>query len=292
MPQAKPAQPQTKKSDAELRNENNEKFRFLPSEKDMDKSLNNLPPFTFNSIVKYIRNSGKSIQQAPDYMVVKPFERGVNFFIEGYIHGVLAKFHSPNETFYLRAYCYRSLKKNEAPHQLRLAISTKGPSYVLGSSCNCVAGALGFCNHAVGLLYLVSHYYLAKIKLIPDDFACISLPQQWNKPRGKTIAPEPLMDIVFKKPKLDPVNMQSCAPKKKHSPGIVCTLYPAVKVPPSHTEIEKFKANLQAINKSYGLSLYMNVNVEHVPTRMPLGYQMYLFPILFLSEHYLALSFF
>ena len=68
----------------------------------MDKSLNNLPPFTFNSIVKYVRNSGKSIQQAPDYMVVKPFERGANFFIEGYIHNVLAKFHSASKTFYFR----------------------------------------------------------------------------------------------------------------------------------------------------------------------------------------------
>ena len=78
------------------------------------------------------------------------------------------------------------------------------------------------------------------------------------------------MDILFKKPKLDPINMQSCAPKKKHSPEISCTLYPAAKVPPSRTKIENFNANLQAIYKSYGLSLYMNVNVEDAPTRMGL----------------------
>ena len=247
----------------------------MPSEKEMDKSLNNLPPFTFNSIVKYIRNSGKSIQQAPDYMVVKPFEREANFFIEGYIHNILAKFHSASKTFYFRAQCYRSLKKNEAPHKLRLAISTKGPSYdVLGSSCTCVAGALGFCNHAVGLMYLVSHYYLAKIKVIPDDLACTSLPQRWGKPRGKTIVPEPLMNITFKKPKLDPSSMQNCAPKKRNSPGNACTLYSAVKVPPTHAEVKNFKASLQDINKAYGLSLYLNVNEKEVPTRMgpaPLG---------------------
>lgn len=241
----------------------------------MDKSLNNLPPFTFNSIVKYVSNSGKSIQQAPDYMVVKPFERGANFFIEGYIHNVLAKFHSGSETFYFRAQCYRSLKKNEAPHKLRLAISMKGPSYdVLGSSCTCVAGALGFCNHAVGLMYLVSHYYLAKIKVIPDDLACRSLPQQWNKPTGKTIVPEPLMNITFKKPRLDPSSIQNCAPKKRNSPGIACTLYSAAKVPPAYAEVKNFKASLQDINKAYGLSLYMNVNEKEVPTRMgpaPLG---------------------
>lgn len=267
------AQPQAKKSDTDLRKENEEKFRFLPPEKDMNKSLDNLPPFTFNSIVKYIRNSGNSIQQSPDYMVVKPFERGVNFFIEGYLHNVLVKWHVASETFYFRALCYRSLRKNEAPHKLRLAISSRGPLYkVLGSSCTCVAGALGFCNHAIGLMYLVSHYYMTKVKLIPDNLACTSLPQQWHKPRGKTISSEPLMDMVFKKPKLDLSNMESTS--KKSSPGIACSLYPAIRVAPSNTEIENFKASLQRVNKTFGLSVYMDVGVEMVPTKVgpaPLG---------------------
>ena len=54
----------------------------------MNKLLDDLPPFTYNAIVKYVRNSGKNIQHSPDYMVMKPFERGVNFFIEGYLHNV------------------------------------------------------------------------------------------------------------------------------------------------------------------------------------------------------------
>ena len=133
------------------------------------------------SIVKYVRNSGKNTQHSPDYMVMKPFERGVNFFIEGYLHNVLLKLHKGSKTFYIRALCYRSLWKNESPHKIRWAVSTEQPYDVLASSCTCVAGSLGFFNHAVGLMYLVSHYYLTKTKFIPDDLVCTSLPQQWHK---------------------------------------------------------------------------------------------------------------
>jgi len=176
---------QTKKSDSEIVRENEEKFRSCPPEKELDKRLDDLPPFTYNSIVKYVRNSGKNIQHSLDYMVMKPFERGVNFVIEGYLHNVLVKLHKVSKTFYIRALCYRSLRKNESPNKIRLAISTEQPYDVLASSYTCVAGFLGFCNHAVGLMHLVSHYYLTKTKSIPDDLVCTSLPQQWHKPRGK-----------------------------------------------------------------------------------------------------------
>ena len=68
---------QTKKSDSEIVRENEE----CPPKKEMDKMLDDLPPFTYNSIVKYVRNSGKNIQHSPDYMVMKPFQRGVNFLL-------------------------------------------------------------------------------------------------------------------------------------------------------------------------------------------------------------------
>ena len=144
-------------------------------------------------------------------MVMKPFERGVNFFIEGYLHDVIGHHHVESQTFYLIALCYRSLRKSEPPHNLRLAISTKQPNFdVLGSSCTCVAGSLGFCYHAVGLMYLVSHFFMTKIKAIPDNLANTSLPQQWHKPRRKTISSEPLLDMIFeKKTKLNPANAQA-----------------------------------------------------------------------------------
>lgn len=257
------------KSDSDLLRENEEIFQFCPPERNMTKILDGLPPFTFNSIVKYVRtSSGKNIKQSPDYMVMKPFERGVNFFMEGYIHNVFAKHHVESGRFYLRALCYRSLRKSETPHKIRLAISVKDPYDVLGSSCTCVAGALGFCNHAIGLMYLVSHYYMGKVKVIPDDLVCTSLPQQWHKPRGKRISSEPLMEMVFKKPRLDVTH------KSSSSPGISCSLYQAVKKEPSNEEIENFKTDLQQINPKFGLSLYMESGTEVVPTKVgpaPLG---------------------
>ena len=54
----------SKKSDLDLLRENEEKFKFCPSEKNMDKLLDDLPPFTYNTIVKYVRNTGENIQHS------------------------------------------------------------------------------------------------------------------------------------------------------------------------------------------------------------------------------------
>ena len=54
----------SKKSDLDIVRETEEKFRFCPSENNMDKLLDNLPPFTYNTIVKYVRNTGKNIQHS------------------------------------------------------------------------------------------------------------------------------------------------------------------------------------------------------------------------------------
>ena len=66
-------------------------------------------------------------------MVLKPFEGGVNFFVEGYLHKVGAKNHKESKTFYFRALYYRSLRKNDPPHKIRLAILTKQLYDVLAS---------------------------------------------------------------------------------------------------------------------------------------------------------------
>ena len=94
---------ETRRSDWDLIRENEEIFRFCPSEGNMIKMLDGLPPFTYNSIVKYVRTSGKNMQTCPDYMVMKTFERGVNFLIEGYLHNILVKHHRESKTFYFRA---------------------------------------------------------------------------------------------------------------------------------------------------------------------------------------------
>ncbi|CAH3173713.1 unnamed protein product [Porites lobata] len=122
-------------------------------------------------------------------------------------------------------------------------------------------------------MYLVSHYSMTKAKMIPDDLVCTSLPQQWHRPRGKNISSEPLTEIIFKKPRLG----TTCTGESTSvsvSPGITCSLYPAIKAAPTNAEIESFKDDLKKVNKNFGLSLYMNAGSEKVPTRAglaPLG---------------------
>ena len=58
-----------------------EKMKRKRTEKDVKKCLDCFPQLTYHSVIKYVCTSGKSIQQTPEYMVMKPFERGVNLFI-------------------------------------------------------------------------------------------------------------------------------------------------------------------------------------------------------------------
>ena len=81
------------------------------------------------------------------------------------------------------------------------------------------------------------------------------------------------MEIIFKKPKLG----TTCTGESTSvsvSPGITCSLYPAIKAAPTNAEIESFKDDLKKVNKNFGLSLYMNAGSEKVLTRAglaPLG---------------------
>ena len=65
-------------------------------------------------------------------------------------------------------------------------------------------------------MYLVSHYCMSKTKLILHDLG-LHLP-------SPTVAQEPLMDMIFKKPKVDMLGGDSI--KHQTSPGITCSLYP------------------------------------------------------------------
>ena len=44
-----------------------------------------------------------------------------------------------------------ALKKNEAPHKLKVALCLVSGS-VKYASCTCVAGSAGFCNHVLALM--------------------------------------------------------------------------------------------------------------------------------------------
>ena len=104
------------------------------------------------------------------------------------------------------------LSQFEPPHQLKLALCIfKGD--VLDSSCTCVAGKAGFCNHISALMFKICKYTLFEAKTTKDlcqekdenpELACTSQLQRWHKKGGgENIVPQPVMEVYVTKTKLD-----------------------------------------------------------------------------------------
>ena len=80
--------------------------------------------------------------------------------------------------FYVKARCYRSLKKNEEPHYLAVILKeSDGRASVDRVHCSCKGGSGGHCNHIFALLYQLNDYSCLNIKDIPIDVTCTSRPQ-------------------------------------------------------------------------------------------------------------------
>ena len=105
----------------------------------------------------------------------------------------------------------------------------------MDSNCTCVAGKVGFCNHISALLLKICKFTLFEAKSTKDlceekdehpELARTSQLQKWHKNGGvENIFPQPLMEVVVKKSKLD----ESSSPPG--SAGVKCLLYEARKQP-------------------------------------------------------------
>ena len=120
------------------------------------------------------------------------------------------------------------------PHQLKLALCIfKGD--VLDSSCTCVAGKAGFCNHISALMFKICKYTLFEAKTTKDlcqekddnpDLACTSQLQRWHKKGGgENIVLQPVMEVYVTTTKLDEPS------SSRGSGGVKCLLYEAGKQP-------------------------------------------------------------
>jgi len=96
------------------------------------------------------------------------------------------------------ARCYRSMKKNEAPHSLQVIIGMQQTT--VSGKCSCVAGAGGICHHVVGLLFYLAHCKQLGLNSLPDDLTCTMMSQRWSVPRGKHISPQCVDALMVKKP--------------------------------------------------------------------------------------------
>ena len=188
----------------------------------------NLPPIlTDHIILTHLQTSGKQLKPkkqkdaVPTNIDYSTLQRGHQYFMEGYIPGKNVMFCLKDSVIWIKARCYRSQKKHETMHEVKVAIANEYPHHVTRAVCSCMAGKAGMCNHVVGLLKQIIYYVLMKLKSVPEDLSCTQMQQLWHKPRSTHIEAEPVMNVTFCKAK----QCQTTADVKKNP--VICTLYEA-----------------------------------------------------------------
>ena len=221
-------------------------------------SLSKLPVFTRAEMNEHIARTGKNIGNKDHHSVPTTLRKAKTFLEDEYLHEIMAA--SDQQRFYFKAKCYHSFRKNDPPHQLKLALCIiKGD--VLHSSCTCVAGKVGFCNHISALMLKVCKFTLYEAKTTKDlrdehdenpSVACTSQLQKWHKKGGgENIVPQPVMEVNVKKTKLD-------EPSTSRD-GVKCTLYEARKQQEYDENHEHhFKTELAEVDANMGFAQMLN----------------------------------
>ena len=97
------------------------------------KSLGNIPKTTSFTISNHLKGCGKK----------EIGSKGYKFFTENYLHNVFTRVDSndSNGACSVKALCYRSQKKSEAPHKTFVTLKNSEKSAeAVYASCSCKAG--------------------------------------------------------------------------------------------------------------------------------------------------------
>ncbi len=177
---------------------------------------------------------------------------------------------SNDKYFYFRAKCYHSFRKNDPPHELKITLCVvKGT--VIHSMCTCVAGQVGYCNHISALMLKMCKFSLFEAKTTKDlcdendenpSLACTSKLQRWHKKGGgENIHPEPAMDVVVKKTKLE-----ERTDNTRGKMNLKCLLYDARKKPEYDFSNEsELKSELEKIDSNLGFAQILSQNSGESP---------------------------
>ena len=159
---------------------------------------------------------------------------------------------------HVKGKCYRSQRKSESPHNVLVLLSVTGN--VVKAKCSCPAGANGYCNHTMGLLYLIDHVIKLKRPLFPTSGTCTDNPQQWHKPRTQGIQAEPIMGCVVINPKYS---------HTKSSAGLHCSLYEARQPTVQNNDgADDLFESLKQTNPSIGFCTIYSQKPSTIPTKM------------------------
>lgn len=109
-----------------------QKVKF--SESGWGSQLKKMPLFTKAEMNKYIENSGKRLGSS-HHSVPTSWKKGKSFLEDEYLKNIECT--SDENYFYFRSKCYHSFRKNDEPHNLKLAMYIVSGD-VVESTCSCV----------------------------------------------------------------------------------------------------------------------------------------------------------
>ena len=85
-----------------------------------EKSLQRMPPFTRAEMNQHIKRSGKRVGNTDHHSIPANLRKAKTFLKDEYLEDIVAN--SDQRYFYLRAKCYHSFRKKDAPHSLRFVL--------------------------------------------------------------------------------------------------------------------------------------------------------------------------
>ena len=78
----------------------------------------------------------------------------------------------------------------------------------------------GLCSHSRSTMISLCHYKLDNLIEVPENVSATSQIQAWHRPRGTTVEPQPVMDVIVKRPR---INTNARVDKRRKS-SVSCTL--------------------------------------------------------------------
>ena len=229
--------------------------------------LTKMPFFTRAEMNEHVSKSGKNIDSSTStHSVPTSVRKATTFLKDEYLKEILAA--SVESNFYFKSHCHHSFRKNDPPHNLKMALCIVSGK-VKHAYCTCVAGAVGFCNHVLALMMKVCLFTVYQCKSVSDldnqddmqpKQACTSMLQQWHrKGRGDTIAPQPAMEVVVNK------THQDLHRSSSREPGVRCLLYEArtqQSIKSQSADEQKLVERLKAANPKMALAQIMEPSSE------------------------------
>ena len=213
--------------------------------------------FNDSHIQRYVVQCGKrascmtAVSDAQQKTCIRPENRGHQFFKEEYLVDMWCQ-KNVNLMFF-KSKCHPSQRKNDPLHCLWCSLDINFD--VVKAYCSCKAGASGYCNHVMALLYQIREFSLNETKHIPEDLSRTSKPQVWHKPRIEGISAEPVMECVV-------------GSKEKSN---ICEVRRTAAIENDGPLLQKVQEDLKQENPLYGI-VYMaskdDENTVYVPTTL------------------------